>query len=153
MAKLFVRTHRSIRPSRARATCVYVNVCVRAGRERTIRVLLRRMVSRHTPGWRLRVHLFGQKDLVGPPCPSSRLFFFARLHPLTLQSISRHSILCIFLLPLPCLDRQSTKRIMCALYVCRPASFSKLGPRVDNPSIRPEGKRFGGEIRVSMTKG
>lgn len=43
---------RYIHPSiaRARATCVYVNVCVRAGRERIVRVLLRRILSRHTPG-------------------------------------------------------------------------------------------------------
>lgn len=38
----------------ARATCVYVNVCVHAGREQiAVRVLLRRIVSRHTPGRRM----------------------------------------------------------------------------------------------------
>lgn len=128
-------SYASIDTSIARATCVYVNVCMRAGRERTIRVLLRRIVSRHTPGWRLRVHLFGQKDLVGPPCPSSRLcswlaFILSPSHPLRSSAIIIH---CIFLppIPLPLPPRVSIdnpRENHDAL--CRPASFSKLSPRV-----------------------
>lgn len=108
-------SYASIDTSIARATCVYVNVCVRVGRERTIRVLLRRIVSRHTPGSRLHVHLFGQKDLVGPPCPSSRLCSSGSpssshppFHPPRSSAVI---ILCIFLSPTPtaCPDRQSTR--------------------------------------------
>lgn len=147
---LLVHAYRSLRPS-GRATCVYVNVCVRAGRERTTFVLLRRILEpAHArtaapcapvwpkgSGWTtLPPHHSFVHAPSRPSPPSSSIilsissqFFSSRCRVSIDNSWGNHDALC------------------------RSASFPKLGPRSRPDVDTTRGQAIWRWFAISKTRG